>query len=134
MHERRIGDEKTLGLRGTIKRFFEHPTVLGMLGSLSMGLILAFVVWISGILSSLPANYVQKSDMVKLCDKQAADIKYLDDKKLDTNTYLREHASLRDEMKDHFMNLQKADERIENKLDKIWFSQQKQYKKQDTRF
>ena len=102
-----------------------QPFSQGLFGAL----VIAFIVWISGALSAMPVNFVQKGEFKSLTDKHDIDYKYLEEHKMDKSDYYREHIALEDRMNARFDKMDRADEKILTAILAINNRQVKQYKK-----
>jgi len=117
------------GFGSKLKWIATHPSIQGAMGAL----IIAFILWISGVFSNFPNTYAQKVDLSNLAARHDVDYKYLDERKLDKTDYQREHAALEDRMNARFDKTDKANDKIFDIVWKIHTNQQVQYKKVNAR-
>ncbi len=121
--KRRYQDQD--GFIAKVKYIVNNSFVQGVAGVL----LTAMIIWIAGIFSGFSTTYAQKVELLRLSEKQMADYKDLDNRKMNREDYLREHALLREEMRQGFNALGAADRDNLDMLIKIYGSQQRQYKK-----
>jgi len=96
-------------------------------------LIVGFVFWLSGALAEIPNKYAQRVIVDNLSARHDLDYKYLDEKKMNKDDYLREHTLLREEMKNGFSAISNNEKDMMKMLVSISSQQQIQYRKQDKR-
>lgn len=106
-----------------------QPIIAGMTGSLSV----IAIAWVFGVFSTFPTTYAQKADIIKIEQKQTSDYRYLDERKLNKDDYVRAHELLRSEMKDGFRITAVNDDRILAAILSVRSGQILQNKKQDMR-
>lgn len=117
--------EQRNGIFHAIRRCIPSSAITGIITAI----IAAMIVWLSGTLSSLPANYATKPDLKSLEAKHNAELQRLDSTKMDKAVYDQNHSDLRSEIKDDLNDI-KIDSRATRELVlKILTNQQVQYKK-----
>jgi len=121
--KRRYQDQD--GFIAKVKYIINNSFVQGVAGVL----ITAMIIWVAGIFSGFSTTYAQRVELLKLQEKQIVDFRDLDSRKMNKEDYLREHALLREEMRQGFNALGAADRDNLDMLIKIYGSQQRQYKK-----
>jgi len=99
--DRRYNDVKQCGTVAAIKRFCSGKLAQAVITAL----LIAFVLYASDTLTTMPSKYVAKAEIKAVEIKHAADIQRLDDTKLDSKTYEANHESLRREIKENLMDL-----------------------------
>jgi hypothetical protein len=123
--KRRYQDQD--GIWAKTKYFMTNSFVQGVAGVL----LTATIIWMAGIFSGFSTTYAQRVELLNLREKQLTDYRDLENRKMNKEDYLREHALLREEMTKGFSSLAVADRDNLDMLIKIYGNQQRYYKKQN---
>lgn len=99
--DRRANDVKQCGVGAAIKRFCSGKLAQAVITAL----LIAFVLYASDVLTTMPSRYVVKAEIKAVEVKHVADIQRLDDTKLDRKEYETNHESLRREIKENLADL-----------------------------
>jgi hypothetical protein len=118
-------DDERSGISRLIRKCFPPSAITGIITAITVALIL----WLTGTLTSIPANYATRPELKTLETKHDEAIQRLDSTKLDKSTYIQNHADLRNEIKEDLNDLKLESRAQRELLLKIYSSQQTQYKK-----